>query len=286
MAEQKGKYGPEDLATSTPEAQGNTAVPEEMGGIEKLQHSFDENTTPNPNDPFLKTLLKSTAHTIGQPLVHPLDTLNEREKEMAGQPAPRVEGPTGFKIANTIGNTIGSTAALAGGAAAGEAGEGLLNKIPTRAKAGDIFNRIGEQLKDQPVNLTESAQPLQRVAELGERGGTLPTPANRFLQRSQMIEPLTYPEARDYQSNLSSLSREDEGMKGPMRGGVKQLNKAFYNDIKNAADAKGLGEDYANAMNMNRRAAQLNHAFKAGGKAAAAGAVGAGTYKLVKDLIP
>ncbi len=177
---------------------------------------------------------------------------------------------------------------LATGAVAGELGGNLVSKIPTRAKAGAIFNDLNTKLANQPVQLTESSPRLQRVAEIGERGGTLPSSVNKFLVRSQSPIDMTYPEARDYQSNLSSLSREDQGaMTGPMRGGVKQLNKAYFTDIKNAAGP--YGEDYANAMKINRQANQIRKVAGKVGKAAAiggAGAIGAGgAYRLAKDLI-
>src|SRR6185437_7556935 len=90
-----------------------------------------------------------------------------------------------------------------------ELGKATIAKIPTRAAAGEIFNQLNTKLAQQPVPLQASAAPLQRAIEIAARGGNLPTPVKALLERSQAIEPMTFPEIRDYQASLSDLSASD-----------------------------------------------------------------------------
>jgi len=98
---------------------------------------------------------------------------------------------------------------------------------------------------------------------------------------------MTFPEARDYQGSLSDLSMSDRlAMNGRMRGGVKQLNKGFFNDIQDAANTAGRGEDYAKAMTDYKRASQLNNAFKWAIPTTAAAVGGSKLARYLKPLVP
>jgi hypothetical protein len=104
----------------------------------------------------------------------------------------------------------------------GPAAETAINAIPSAKHAGKIFESLGEELATHPVPLTDQTlQPLQRATELGARGGTLPKPVSDLLTRSQGLEPMSYPEIRDYQSNLSDLSRSaKDSLNGKMLGQI------------------------------------------------------------------
>jgi hypothetical protein len=251
-----------------------------------IQKSFDENTADNPNDPFLKSLLKSAVRTPLQPLMHPLKALSY-DPATAGlptnQPQPQGGGVM-HDIANTVGGTVGM-AGLMGGANA------ALDSLPSTARAGARFNALNTKLANEPVPLNATAAPLQRAAEIGARGEALPKALNDLLTRSQSPIPMTYPEARDYQSSLVSRSLMDRLNTSPrMAGATKQLNKAMFSDIRNAADAQGLGEDYEKATNEYRQAATLRKLGKnaaVGAGLGAAGAVGAGPIvRALKNLVP
>lgn len=163
-------------------------------------------------------------------------------------------------------------------------GRDIASIVPTRAKAGAIFESLNKDLADHPIPLKSAIAPLQRVTELGARGGTLPKAASDLLTRSQSPIDMTFPEIRDYQSNLSDLSRDAKGsMNGKMLGEIGKLNKGIYSDVFDAADTVGRGEDYAKAMKTYRQAAQLNDYLKTAqtaiGKAAIPALAGAGGYK-------
>lgn len=192
---------------------------------------------------------------------------------------------------SAMGTLVGGAAQIApmvvGGADMAMPDRSTFGAIPTRAKAGDIFNSLNEKLADHPVPLTNSLKPLQRATELGVRGSTLPGPVDALLKRSQMIEPMTFPEARDYQSSLSDLSASDKlSMNKRMSGAVKQLNKSLYDDIHSAADSAGSGDDYEQAMRDFRRASTVKDvASKAAKYGIGAAGLGIGGHYL-QSLIP
>lgn len=189
------------------------------------------------------------------------------------------------KTDEATGAGLTDLAAFAAPELAGRVIPAALDVIPSRASAGETFNKLNTQMADHPVPLNAALKPLQRVTEIGERGSTLPPAVSKLLQRSQSPISMTFPEIRDYQASLSDLSSSDKlAMNGRVRGGVSQLNKALFSDIKDAADAKGLGEDYAGAMKEYRQASQLRNAGKVAGKMAI-GAAGLGSgYAALKDL--
>lgn len=166
----------------------------------------------------------------------------------------------------------------------------VMDKIPTRGKAGAIFNDLNTKLADQPVPLQNAAAPLQRAIEVAVRGGTMPGPVKALLDRSQMTEPMTFPEARDYQASLSDLSSSDKmAMNGRMRGAVAQLSQALYQDLRTAAESGGgMGGDYDKAMTQYRQASRINELMKAslkyGGKAALGAAGAGGAYEIGKAI--
>jgi len=182
------------------------------------------------------------------------------------------------------GNYAGEAGTLLGGAAQaaplaeGAVNGGLTDMVPSRARAGASFESLNQDLAQHPVPLNATLKPLQRVTEIGERGSQLPTAVNKLLQRSQSPIPMTFPEARDYQASLSDLSSSDKlAMNGRVRGGVAQLNKALFQDIQDAAEGAGRGEDYAKAMKEYRQASTLKDvATKAAKFGAGAAATGAG----------
>ena len=174
-----------------------------------------------------------------------------------------------------------------GGLAAAIAAPDLLPRaidaIPRTGRAGATLESLDKQLADVPVNLNHSAAPMQRAAELSVRTGASPTPFNAFLSRSQGIEPMTFPEARDYQSGMANPSVMDRlTTSGKMRGAVKQLNKSFFNDIQDAANTQGLGDQYSQGMSEYKNAARLKTAAKMAGAGAATALVGPHLLKYLK----
>lgn len=164
----------------------------------------------------------------------------------------------------------------------GEAAEAL----PSTSRAASVLGDVANAAKDVRVPLSKSAEPLQRITELGARGGTAPKAASDLLTRSQAIEPMTFPEARDYYSNISSLSGDEAGkLNGVMKRAVGGLREGFHGDLTDAAHTVGMGDEYANAIKEYANAMKLRNAGRqiltkalpAGG---VLGAVGYGVDKL------
>ena len=287
--QQTGKANLSDIDTS----QGTAPEPPQGNA---LQRAFDNLTTVTPEQEQGHSAPVNALQHVGagfmqlaSPLVHPLNAMEKAGDTLMHPHDTLNETIQGVKEHpwETVGNVLGGAAL---GGVAGEVGPKVMEKIPTRAKAGAIFNDLGTKLANQPVNLTQSTAPMDQLEKIGSAGPGVPTTVGKLLDRSRMIYPMNYPEARLFQENLSSPSTTEKmGNGGQHEKVAKQLNRAFYGDIRNAADAQGLGEDYDKGMRMYRQAATMSDAAKKVGKAAAygaAGAAGAGAaYRLAKDLI-
>lgn len=159
-------------------------------------------------------------------------------------------------------------------------GARLLDLVPTRAKAGRIFEDVMNVAKDQPVKISPATmQPLERTQQLAMAGGKPFSTADKLYQRIQGINPLTYGEARDFSSNMSLSPEEKMALKRSMKYEVPRLSNAFNSDVQKAADDAGVGAQHAKAMKMYRQGARLEAAgkgaLKYGGRALL-GAIGAG----------
>jgi hypothetical protein len=220
---------------------------------------------------------KGTANFMGSPL---LGLLHAGESAQTIPDHP-VKGTLG-----TIGG-LAESATIPSMVMGGPAAETAINAIPSAKHAGKIFESLGEELATHPVPLTDQTlQPLQRATELGARGGTLPKPVSDLLTRSQGLEPMSYPEIRDYQSNLSDLSRSaKDSLNGKMLGQIGKLKGGLYGDIYNAASEVGRGDDYAQAMKEFRQASQLKDmATKTAKVAVPAGAAYLGAKTIAPHL--
>jgi hypothetical protein len=227
---------------------------------------------------------------VGHAIAHPLDTAHELGESAINHPF------------QTAGNLLAG-AELAGGVTA--AGSGLVDLLPSATRAGEAFNSLKSNLADQPVKLTRSQPILQAMKNSADNGGgTLPTPLRQLINRSGQgnprsvpllramqdelngtgtaapSKPILYPQARSFQEGFGKLSREDSGkLSGSMGGQFKQLQPALYGDIRDAAEQRGMGDVFDQAMSEYRHNAQLKNLVRNSGKVlvpAAAGAAGLG----------
>lgn len=295
--------------------------------LKRGQDAFDKLTTVTPEQEASARSISSVHPQVGEllnqaqkfgagaigtfsPIVHPLDTING----VVGSISHPVEAGKSI-LKSAVEHPAQTAGGLVGGAALGMAGEAAgANLIPTRAKAGKLFSEVAKDAENQPVALTRTAPQLQKMMQLGrEGGGTVPVPVRQLAnaggavsQRSVPLlrqmqnelngasgpvaqpSPLLYPSARNFQSGLASLSREDaKGMGGPMKGQLRQVNKAFFDDIKDAASEVGRGDEYVKAMNTFRRASQLRNGLIGAAKWGVGPVVGGSLlYPAVKSLIP
>jgi hypothetical protein len=261
-----------------------------------IQQSFDANTKTNPKEPLLETGLKSVVGAVGGPFVHPLDTLKSIGNSMSYAPADmqaHADNPdekitkenAPYQLTKIGGSMLGN---LALGGAAGEMGGAAVDAIPRAGRAGSTLANIRSQAASVPVELNKSAEPLLRAQELGERGSTMPKPIKQLLNRTTDPDggPLTFPEARDFYSNISRLSSKDVSKMNPiMQRQLGELRAAMSSDLSDAAGKIGLQDDYTGAMKEYRQASQLKDI---GTKAAkyGAGALGVGIAgKVARDLV-
>ncbi len=180
-------------------------------------------------------------------------------------------------------NIEGGIGAAGAGAMLPE-GANLLEKIPTKAKAGKLFAEAMEKAANEPVPLSpQTLDPLQRTQQLAMTGGKPFGTADKLFQRIQTINPLSYQEARDFSQNMSLSPEEKMGLKRSMRYEVPRLSRAFNNDVQTAADNAGVGDVHRQAMQTYRRASQIadvgDKVKKYGGRAALGAAGLGGAYK-------
>jgi hypothetical protein len=162
-----------------------------------------------------------------------------------------------------------------------------IKAMPTEAKAGKLFDEVMQAAKGQPVNLTRSSAPLDRIAQLTDAGGPTLSAPNKLLLRKNTINPIPYEEARDFYSNISSLSAADKQIANrPMLRELKNLREAFKQDIGDTAEAVGKRQQYEDAMRIYRKANQIKSGAKAAAKVGGGMALG-GTvlWPILKQLL-
>ena len=186
-----------------------------------------------------------------------------------------------YKSPSAMGTLMGATAQLAplvaGGADLAAPERPLLGEVPTRAKAGKLFDQAMEKAKDQPVRLSPGTmEPLERTQQLAMAGGKPFGTADKLFQRSQSINPLTYQEARDFSSNMSLSPEEKMGLKRSMKYEVPRLSSGFNADVQQAANDAGVGDVHANAMKTYRRASMIRNGLTGAAKYGIPAAIGTG----------
>jgi len=270
---------------------------EPQGTIPKLQKAFDDLTTVTPEQEAGHSWLTNKAQEFGagaigslSPLIHPLDTLRGAAGAIAHpeETAKNVWAGVKEHPAQFAGNLVGG--AVTGGLAA-EAGAPLIARIPTKAKAGAVFQDVMAKAADQPVWMQRSGSELQRAIELADRGGVKPGPVSKLARRVGNVNnaPMTYKEARDFATNLSDLSADEKmALKPVMRRQMGKLAKTFNQDVGDAADRVGMRPQYDQAMKDYAQAARIQNFLENAKKLAvpaAAGAVGLGAvHKLAKAM--
>lgn len=265
-----------------------------------LQHAFDDLTTVTPEQEKGHSWLTNKAQEFGagaiqgfgSPFVHPVQTAQGLVHAFAHpvDTATSMGKSVWTNPAEAAGNLVGNLV-LAGGA--GEAAAGLpkaFEAIPTRAKAGRLFEHVMSKAENEPVWMQNSGDELVRSRELMQRGGGRSTPVTALDKRVGNVNqpPLTYREARDYAQNLGRLSAGETQKLSPVMGRqVGKLSHAFNDDVGDAAGRAGVGPEYRQAMNTYRNAMRTRNALINTGKWVVGPAIGVGIAgKLVKELIP
>lgn len=173
--------------------------------------------------------------------------------------------------------------------------EAIQDKMPSTQRAGQTFQAVSKAAGDHAVNVTpQLSDALMQYQQLVDSGGSRSLAVSKLLTRLTNPEkgPLTYDEARLFQSNISRLSADEAQRLTPvMKRQVGQIAAELNGAVENTAAGAGkLAEfqsamkEYAQAKTNEARAEVLK---KWGIKAAAAatlGAAGATGIKLMHDL--
>lgn len=237
---------------------------------------------------------------------HPLDTarsLAQVPSQVAGIPeairninaAPGDPSMRYLQVAQDTASQ-GAGQALTALAAAGvpKVFRGVMDQMPAAkiARAGQAFNNVKAAVGDVPVDVNAPGSTAFDIQRLANSGGSMPKVVRNFLQRvtAPGTNPLTYNEARDFYSNASRLSADEQMRLTPvMKRQVGQFTSQLGKSIGDVPEQVGMGDqyqgamkDYASAMNMKDRLTQLKKlGVDAGIKAAGGGAVLYGVKKLL-----
>ena len=162
--------------------------------------------------------------------------------------------------------------------------------IPTTAKAGAKFQSVMGAAHSVPVDVNGPGAVALRIAELADRGGSMPMAVRKFLAR--ITDPqkaqMTYQEARDFASNISRLSANEYGRLTPaVAREVAGLRVSLNEAVAKAAEKAGKGAEYQAAMREYAQAMKIKNAIDAVAEGAKKGlpyatAAGAGTWLTLK----
>lgn len=188
------------------------------------------------------------------------------------------------------GRAVGELAQLAiPGAAVHKVAKAVL---PNAARAGAKFQQVMKAAKDVPIDTSRVGDAALRIAQLSERGGSMPKVVRDFLKRSTDPKKgdLAYGEARDFYSNITKLSADEfQRLNKVMKREVITLRLALHDSLIRAADTVGEGQKYQSAVKEFAQAARLREFADMTKKWAIRGAVGGGAgylaYDKVSDLL-
>lgn len=169
-------------------------------------------------------------------------------------------------------NIEGAIGAAGAGALIPEGAEAV-NALPSKARAAQALRAVETAAKDVPVGMTMTDPAVQGFRDFVNTGGRNARVMTKLGKRLDTGEPMNFPEARQFYSNVSEMSarpgvfrRAIESPSAPkMRyqlGGVRQ---AMNQDLTNAAESVGMGDKYTQALREYANAARLNKVLKAGG---------------------
>jgi len=148
--------------------------------------------------------------------------------------------------------------------------DAAMDAIPSAARAGRTLEDIRNAAHDVPVELKNTQPALERFEELTQRGGKRSKPFTQLYKRvvnaepDQIPNPFYFPEARDFYTNVTDAARQTplqkimgRGMKPTMLRQATAVRSGLNQDLTNAAESVGRGEDYAKAMKEYAQAKKI-----------------------------
>lgn len=158
------------------------------------------------------------------------------------------------------GGVLGEAAVPAAIAAGTYGASRALNALPSAARAGAAFREVKGAAGQVPIDMGKVGDTALELYTQSQRGATLPKAVRDLVNRATKPDapPLTYAEAKDFQSNISSLSTNDKmSLKPNTVRLVGQLNGALKDSLADAADTVGKGQKFQDAMKEYHNAMKL-----------------------------
>lgn len=176
----------------------------------------------------------------------------------------------------------------------GPAADLAINAVPSAKFAGRTLEDIRNAAADVNVNPQNAWPEISRYQELTSRGGSTAKPVTQISKRLQntirdpAAGPLKFPEARDFYSNISSQSAEDASRLNPvMRRQMGGIRSGLHQDLTDAAQTIGRGQDYSDAIREYAQAMNMKNGIKTAAKYAIPAAVGGGlASRYLSTLVP
>jgi hypothetical protein len=176
-------------------------------------------------------------------------------------------------LAGDIGGAVGGAAALGSGK--------VLEKFPSVERAGQTFQSVSKSANGHTVSVTpELSDALFKYQNLVDSGGSRSLAVSKLLNRLTSPDkgPLTYEEARLFQSNISRLSADETQRLTPvMKRQVGQIAGELNKAVENTTASVGQLDNFRSAMKEYSQAktneARMEVLKKWGIKAGAAAAL-------------
>lgn len=193
-------------------------------------------------------------------------------------------------VAGVMGHAAAPVATLAAGEAIAHGAPAIADALPSADRAGQALERVKAAAGNVPIDTAKPGNTALDIYTQSQRGATLPTPVSKLVRRltTPGSDPMTYAEAKDFQSNISKLSANEKMNLNPnTQRLVGQLNADLKESLQNAAHTAGMGSEFAQAMHEYRMAMKLKGAsdavIDAGWKAALSGAGLYGAKKVIES---
>ena len=137
---------------------------------------------------------------------------------------------------------------------------GVGKVVPSASRAGAALEDVKAVAGDVPIKTGKVGDTALELWTQSERGATLPPSVRKLVQRMTKpgSDPMTYEEAKDFQSNISQLSADEKmTLKPNTKRLVGQLNQDMKAALEDAADTQGKGKQFVDAMKEYHNAMRI-----------------------------
>lgn len=132
--------------------------------------------------------------------------------------------------------------------------------LPSAARAGAALQEVKAVAGNVPIDTAKAGNSALELYTQADRGANLPPAVRKLVNRLAKPDspPMTYAEAKDFQSNISSLSANEKmNLKPNTVRLLGQLNTDMKAALADAADTAGKGEQFTTAMKEYHNAMKL-----------------------------